>query len=127
MMHGDVRETGVLLQESDPDLSRVVAEMLEHNGWRVVEAAGEETALAELDNEPHPTVLIVEYRLQDGAADRIIQCFRAGLEDDGKVLVTTEDRPPDAWRRDIQPDAVVYKPFDTRYLVKSLETITRAD
>lgn len=127
MMHGQVRETGVLLQESDPDLSRVVAQMLKHHGWQVVEAPGEETALAELDGELQLAVLIVEYGLDNRSTDRIIDRFRLASESNGKVVVTTEDRPPDNWRREVQPDAVVYKPFDTRYLVKSVERLTSHD
>lgn len=123
-MHGVIGESRVLLQESDGDLSRVVAESLEQQGWEVVEAVGAELALDALSEVPHPAVLIVEYGAEGDSAQRLIDRYRAASESNGKVLVTTEHRPPDAWRRSVRPDTVIYKPFDTRYLVKSINALT---
>lgn len=115
--------TWVLLHEADPDLRRVLAESLEQHGLQVSEVTGEHTALAALEQEPELAVLIVEFDLNGESTERIIENFRATAED-GKVVVTTDDRLEDGWRRSVQPDAVIYKPFDTRYLIQSIDNLT---
>lgn len=116
--------TCVLLQEGDRDLRRVLTESLEQHGLQVSEATGEQHALAAMQQEPELAVLIVEFDLDGDSTERIIENFRAAA-DDGKVVVTTDDRLKDDWRRSVRPDAVIYKPFDTRYLIQSIDGLTQ--
>lgn len=116
--------TCVLLQEGDRDLRRVLTESLEQHGLQVSEATGEQHALAAMQQEPELAVLIVEFDLDGDSTERIIENFRAAAHD-GKVLVTTDDRLKDDWRRSVRPDAVIYKPFDTRYLIQSIDGLTQ--
>ncbi len=114
--------TCVLLQEADHDLRRVLAESLEQHGLQVSQAIGEHHALATLEDEPQLAVLIVEFVPEGDSTERIIENFRASAED-GKVVVTTDERLENGWRRSVQPDAVIYKPFDTRYLIRSIDAL----
>lgn len=125
VMSGQDRGSAVLLQESDRDLRRVVAESLEQRGWRVLEADGRRQAQAVLESGPCPSVLIVEFGLSDQSTEAIIDAYRQHASKAGKVVITTERRLRDEWRQSFRPDAVIYKPFDTRYLVKFIRNLIR--
>lgn len=123
-MTADDSVSTVLLQESDRDLRRVVAESLEQSGWRVLEARGQQEAQVALERGPCPAVLIVEFGLSDESTETIIDDYRQHASTAGKVVITTEQRPQDEWRESVHPDAVIYKPYDTRYLVKFIRRLT---
>lgn len=106
--------------EANHHLRQVIAASLENKDWRVLEASsggfGEELLARE-----KPDVLIVEYLPKSEADSAIIDAYRSEDGDDGYVVLTTLDRPTRAWVQKHQPDAIIYKPFDVRYLQRRMD------
>ena len=113
-------EKSALLVEANHHLRQVIAASLENKDWRVLEASsggfGEELLARE-----KPDVLIVEYLPKSEADSAIIDAYRSEDGDDGYVVLTTLDRPTRAWVQKHQPDAIIYKPFDVRYLQRRMD------
>lgn len=106
----------VLLMESNDSLRRVVSASLEQIGVRVLEASSADSAQAILESE-HPELLIVELDFPHKHNSKLIEVFRKHKPDHkGAVVVITAQRPSNTWRQQYQPEATVYKPFDTRHL-----------
>lgn len=115
--HEDPRGT-VLLLESEPSLRRVVSLSLRQRGYQVLEAADSEAA-NELLEADKPDLLILELDHPHGENGRLIELYRENNEGaEGAVLLTTTHRPEESWRFRYRPDAVLYKPFDIRYLCR---------
>ena len=111
-----INSTSVLLVESDDRLRRVISASLEQLGIRVMEAKDAEHAENLLD-ETHPEILVVERDFPHGRNGKIIHSYRnRSSPPSGPVIVTTTDRLSDSWRRQHEPQVVVYKPFDIRHL-----------
>jgi DNA-binding response OmpR family regulator len=116
----EVSPTGtILLVEPDHQLRRVIAASLEQQGLRVLQASDTRFALSLLERED-PELLILDLRPSD-SIDRLVEVYLDDEIDDAKnrpILITTLDRPDKRWLQEIKPDAVIYKPFDVRYLYR---------
>jgi len=111
----------VLLVEPDHQLRRVIAASLEQKGLRVLQAGDTHLAIRLLERE-HPELLILDLNPSPGT-DRLLEAYLEdgeSVEDDKTrpILITTLDRPDKQWLQEIKPDAVIYKPFDVRYLYR---------
>jgi DNA-binding response OmpR family regulator len=93
---------------------------LENKNWRVLEASTGKFA-EELLSRETPSVLIVEYLPKSEADSAIIDAFRDTDGQDGSLVVTVLDRPTRSWITKHQPDVIIYKPFDVRYLERRME------
>ena len=113
-----MNEKSALLVESNYHLRQVIAASLENKDWRVLEASTGEFA-EELLARENPDVLIVEYLPKSEADSAIIDAFR-DTEEDGHVVLTVLERPNSTWIKKQQPDVVIYKPFDVRYLERRM-------
>jgi DNA-binding response OmpR family regulator len=115
----------ILLVEDDNDLRRVVAANLEQQGWRVFSVSDPGDAWEFLRQED-PRVLVLGTETARQACGELIQRFRdeAVNEDGGGfVVITPADRLKEQWRRTYKPDVVIYKPYDIRYLNRTLESL----
>jgi DNA-binding response OmpR family regulator len=120
--------TTILLVEQDNDLRRVVAANLEQQGWRVLTASAPSDARQFLGQE-EPTVLVFGTETSWQAGGKLIDQFRDHADDgDGEslVVITPTDRLAEQWRRTYEPDVVIYKPYDIRYLNRKLTKLLRA-
>ncbi|MGD2161940.1 MAG: hypothetical protein PVH60_08960 [Anaerolineales bacterium] len=113
-------EKSALLVESNYQLREVIAASLENKSWRVLEASTGDFA-EELLSRETPDVLIVEYLPKSEADSAIIDAFRTSDGQGGSIVVTVLDRPAKSWINKHQPDAIIYKPFDVRYLERRME------
>lgn len=114
-----MNEKSALLVESNYHLRQVIAASLENKSWRVLEASTGEFA-EELLAREKPDVLIVEYLPKSEADSAIIDAFRDEA-DKGHVVLTVLERPNNSWIMKQQPDMVIYKPFDVRYLERRMD------
>jgi DNA-binding response OmpR family regulator len=109
----------ILLVEPDHQLRRVIAASLEQKGLRVLQASDTRFALSLLERED-PELLILDLR-PSASTDRLVEVYLDDeLENDKNrpILITTLDRPDAQWLQEVKPDAVIYKPFDVRYLYR---------
>lgn len=112
--------TRILLLERDPDLRKSITLSLRQNGMQVLEAHNDTEAFEILHREPRVTLLILD---RDSAqpCGPLIQAYREKTQPQGNVLLIVMERLEDQWRQKFQPDAVVYKPFDIRYLYRRVQ------
>ena len=110
----------VLLVEPDHQLRRVIAASLEQQGLRVLQASDTGIAIRLLEQED-PELLILDHN-PSTSTERLVHAY---LDRDEKleersrpIVVTTLDRPDKHWLQEIKPNAVIYKPFDVRYLFR---------
>ncbi len=115
-------EKSVLLVESNIKLRQVIAASLENKDWRVLEASSGAFA-EELLMREKPDMLVVEHLPRSEADAAIIDAYRAEDQHNGYVVLTVLDRPSKNWIAKHQPDAIVYKPFDVRYLERRMKQI----
>lgn len=119
--------SSILLMEGDPELRKATAVSLEQQGWRVLEATNLDHAQAILD-ENFPDILMLELDLPYGICGLIIKRYRehSDNEHSGKVLLIADQRPGDEWRRRYHPDLVIYKPYDIRHVLRSVQSLAEA-
>ena len=114
----------VLLLEPESNLRRAIAVTLQQLNMHVFEAADAKSARSILEHQT-PRLLILEFDSTNGWAGDLIDSFRQkNGNGQSLVLLTTSERPGDVWRQRYQPDIVVYKPFDIRYLTRCINEAT---
>ena len=113
----------VLLLETESSLRRVVAASLQQLGLRIIEAEDADTARAHLQDKA-PDLFVMELDHPSGDHGALIDAYRE-QSDNGAVVLTTTERPKDDWRQRYQPEAVVYKPFDVRYLSRRVRHLIK--
>lgn len=110
----------ILIIEHDPELRKIMKISLEQLGVKVTVAGRFTNALQSIQGGKLD-LLVVDFGLADGDPGKLVAAFRQNMKDKkGAVIVTTADRLEDAWRRKHRPDSVIYKPFDIRYLNRSI-------
>ncbi len=113
------RRQKVLVQENEPSLRRVLELSLTNSGLDVTAVPDYPSAGEEAGSEYD--AMIVEFHPED-LCGSFIEQVRSAV-DRGRVpviLVTTTRRPGDEWRRKYDPDILLYKPYDIRYLERKL-------
>jgi DNA-binding response OmpR family regulator len=115
----------VLLLESEPSLRKVVAASLQQNGLRILQAEDAEAARQQLDEE-EPDLFVLELDHPAGEHGSLIEAYRQRCGG-GPVVLTTTERPEEAWRRRYRPEAVVYKPYDVRLLARRIRALIPGD
>ena len=124
--HVRPRENGhvssILLLESDPGLRKSIALSLQQNGIQVLEASDNTEALEILDRVPL-TLFIIDCDSSTQCGN-LIETFREkSSKQTGNVLLISMERLEDQWRQQYRPDAVIYKPFDIRYLYRRIKNL----
>ncbi len=115
----------VLLLETESSLRKVVAASLQQLGLRILEAEDAAAARQHLQDEA-PDLFVLEFDPPSGENGALIEAYREHSEE-GAVVLTTTERPKDDWRQRYQPEAVVYKPFDVRYLSRRVRHLIHND
>lgn len=113
--------------ESDSDLRRVIAASLRIYEWKVIQATSPSNATEKLD-EGIVDVLLLGMGSTPESNSRLIDAYRRGEHDEhaGMVLLMTSHRIQEPWRERLNPDAVIYKPFDMRYLCQRISQLIEA-
>ena len=110
----------ILLLEKDRGLRKIITLTLLHQGMTVYAASDPHGAQQILSVEM-PDLFILALDNPGGTNGGLIDLYREHQrETAGAVLVTTTVRPTDAWRNRYQPDVVIYKPFDIRFLIRCI-------
>ncbi len=119
-------EKAVLLMERETNLRQVIAVTLRQLGFEVLEAA-DVLAAQKILNERIPRLMILAFEHPGQGCGELIDLFRQRHPDEtGKLLLITLQRPDDRWRQRYQPDLVIYKPFDIRYLTRQVTGLAEA-
>lgn len=104
----------VLIYETESSLRKVMAASLEQLGLATLQAADAEAAQRHMKRSA-PDLFVLELDHPGGENGRLIDAYRRECGS-GAVVLTTTERPGEMWRSRYRPEAVVYKPFDVRYL-----------
>ncbi len=115
--NGRAHPAVVLFFEPDEKLRKIVSLTLRKTGLKVLEIAHDVTAWDVLQMES-PNLIILD--LIDSSKDlgKLIEAYRQ--QHNSAVILTTTDRLESNWRNSYQPDVVIYKPYDVRYLRKKV-------
>ncbi len=108
----------VLLFESETSLRKVMAASLEQQGYDIIQAANADAARSHLRRDT-PDLFVLELDHPAGDNGELIETYR-NQSRAGAVVLTTTERPDDGWRSRYRPEAVVYKPFDMRFLCRQV-------
>ena len=101
-----------LVAEDDPGIRRLIAGMLEMDGWDVREAADGEEAVA-IAEDWHPDAVVIDVMMPNKDGLTAVREIRemAGGDDVGVVVVSAKAAAEDD-ARDAGSDDFVSKPFD---------------
>jgi DNA-binding response OmpR family regulator len=117
----------LLLVEPDAELRKAVAVCLRENGWHILPAKNSDEAcrILELDT---PEILVLGMESSSDRQGLVIEKFREGRVEGrrGSVVIATGQRLEDSWRHKYRPDAVIFKPFDIRYLSRRISRLLEA-
>jgi DNA-binding response OmpR family regulator len=116
------RPANLLLLERDPGLRRSVKLTLELDGLDVWDVE-DETGAREVLSTRSPDVLVLDHENLAEHLGDLIERYRKDCAEKGIVLVTTARRIDDSWRTRYEPDLVVYKPFDVRFLCRRIKSL----
>lgn len=114
----------VVLAEDDGDLRETVAELLEHEGYRVVACPNGFTALRAFFNEPHVDVLLLDWVLPDIEGRDLIRLLHAQRElaDLPVVLTTGVNLELPSFEGAV---CLLRKPFAREEMLRLLNALTR--
>jgi DNA-binding response OmpR family regulator len=113
----------ILLYERDPGLRKSITLTLKHQGVEVRVARDEADVRQILENES-PDLFVVDHDSSIGNSGELIEMFRMKSKSAHRaVLVTATQRVNDNWRKQYQPDMVLYKPFDIRFLYRRIKAL----
>lgn len=113
----------VLLYERETRLRKVVAASLRQMGLRIIEAGNAAAARRQMETE-QPDLLLLELDHPAGENGALIEAYRE-MEGEGAVVLTTTQRPNNGWRERYQPEAVIYKPYDIRFLCHRISRLVQ--
>jgi len=114
-------DVSILLLERERNLRKAIVMSLEQMNMHVIQAGNIEQARLCIEDQP-PDILILDLDFPEGKNGELIQFYRQKNHGEkGTVFVTTTERPEDRWRLEYQPDAILYKPLDVRYLIYRLK------
>ncbi|MEJ2757752.1 MAG: response regulator [Anaerolineales bacterium] len=106
----------ILIVEDDPQLRKVMLHSIKNLGIPVLSSnrANEAIELCQLKS---PDLVILD--LEDERPQlNFVEALRH--QDDAGVVLLSSNRISDELRSKIQPEEVIYKPFDTRYLCRRI-------
>ena len=119
--------TTILLLEGDTGLRKIISLALLQQGITVY-AAPDPTKARRILGKETPDLFILELDNPEGNNGELIDLYRQNKNElDNTVLLLTTRRPSDIWRNRYQPDVVIYKPFDIRFLVRRVTDLIQKE
>ena len=124
---GQSKSKTILLLEQDQGLRKIISLTLHDQGMTVL-AAPDPIGARNILREEKPDLFILEMDNMGETHGRLIDLYRQnGVKTQGAVLLMTTRRPSDAWRNLYQPDIVIYKPFDVRFMLRCVLELFKKD
>lgn len=123
----------VLVIDDDPETRQVIRLMLEHNGYRVLEAHDGVTGLARLRAHPAPLVVVLDWMMPRMDGLEMLRTLAADMDASlvrrhAFILATALYDAPELLLTDLPPDisiSVLGKPFDSYRLLRAVADATK--
>lgn len=114
----------VLIVEDEPDLAKLLRDVLEEAGYGVVlSAAG---AAAECASALAPDLILIDYVMPGLTGEQVLDAMRVSGPLPPVVLVTARANAPEI-AATLQAQAYLRKPFDVDHLLGLVAQLTRAE
>lgn len=116
----------VLVVDDEPDVRLIARLVLEAGGFTVDEAPDGESALAALNTQPPPDVLVLDIRMPEVDGWSVLQTIRS---DDSNahvpvVVFTADAGAAGDMPEGVVPDELVMKPFQPDALLERVRRVT---
>jgi CheY-like chemotaxis protein len=120
-------EVSILVVDDDRDLRTTVAQVLEDEGYRVEEASNGQEALARLEVDPPPDLLLLDLMMpvMNGEQFRREQQREPRLSRIPVVLMTAAGTRAAERIEQLAPDAVLHKPVGLDELLGTIEAVLK--
>ncbi len=118
MTHADAKARLVLLAEDDEDQRELLAEVLEFEGYRVLQAANAQAVVTHL--REHPDALLMD--LHGISSPEVSQALEQTQPRPALVVVSADRHLPVAARA-LNADAFLAKPYDLDDLLAKLQGV----
>jgi DNA-binding response OmpR family regulator len=117
------KPANLLLLERDPGLRKSVKLTLEQDGLDVWDAQDEVDAQTVLERRSPDMIVLDHENMAEHLGELIVLYRENRTAEEGIVLITTARRIEDSWRVQYEPDLVIYKPFDVRFLCRRIKSL----
>lgn len=118
--------TTVMIIEDDPQMARMLATLLEFEGYRAVICPSPERAL-ECIREARPDIVVMDFYLGKARAPGLLRALREDPDlQSVKVIVVSGDDQETAARA-AGADTFLLKPFPMDELVRRIQQLRRSD
>jgi CheY-like chemotaxis protein len=118
----------ILLVEDDPALRNALAELLEEKGYEVACAEHGADALAQLDEDPAPSVILLDLAMpvMDGWSFRTVQRQDPRLAGIPTVVLSASLASDPRALEGLEADAALAKPFTLERLIETVQRFCAA-
>jgi CheY-like chemotaxis protein len=117
------RSGPILLAEDDADIREVEELVLTSRGYRVEGVADGQEALERMRQQPHPTLVLLDFRLPRLSGEELLRIVKSDPELASiPVVVVSGDSAIQQKAREVSADGVLRKPVE---LADLLETVAR--
>jgi CheY-like chemotaxis protein len=115
----------ILVVDDNAALRENLAEVLEFEGYRVILAGDGRDALARLERDPLPGVVLMDLMMPGMDGRALAAAIRTNSRFDGVRLILTTGHSSTRARAGVATDAVLTKPFGVKELLAVLERVAR--
>lgn len=113
----------ILIMEKDRGLAKSISLTLQCHGMKVARVYAE-MGLQAYESEDPPDVIVVDFDSFPEISGKWIEKLRKrSSRKPISVIVTSSRRMEDRWRSRYRPDLVLYKPYDIRFLFRSIRSL----
>lgn len=113
----------ILVVDDNAALRENLAECLEAEGYRVVQAADGEAAIAALAEDPPPAVVLLDLLMPGLTGREIVERIRSDPRLAAVRVVLTTGHPSPSVREGVAADGFLPKPFGVRELLAALARV----
>jgi DNA-binding NtrC family response regulator len=114
----------VLVIDDEPLIRWCIAETLGAAGCRITEAHDAVSALRAVSGQPHPDVVLLDFRLPDSSDLRLLEAIRRAAPAAAVVMMTAFGTPDvTAAALELGARGVLTKPFDMQDLERLVESL----
>ncbi len=114
--------TTVMIIEDDPQMARMLATLLEFEGYRAVICPSPEQAL-DCVREARPDVVVMDFHLGRTRAPGLLRALRETPDFQGIRVIVVSGDDQEAAARAAGADAFLLKPFPVEELIRYLQRL----